>query len=127
MLGGLTREHDGRVIPRIFFTKGGGLWLEAMADSGADALGLDWTIDIGEAKRRVGSKVALQGNLDPAVLFGTPERIEREAEAVLRSFAYDGNATGHVFHLGHGISQFTHPDHVKALVHAVHRASAGNS
>ncbi len=124
VLAGLTREREGRVVPRIFFTKGGGLWLEAMAGIGADALGLDWTVDIGEAKRRVGNQVALQGNLDPSTLFGTPETVAREAERILKSFAYDGNATGHVFNLGHGISQFTNPAHVEALVHAVHRASA---
>ncbi|MBI3716797.1 MAG: uroporphyrinogen decarboxylase [Betaproteobacteria bacterium] len=124
IMAGLTREREGRVVPRIFFTKGGGLWLEAMASIGADALGLDWSIDIGEAKRRVGGKVALQGNLDPSTLFAEPAAIAREAEAVLRAYAYDGNATGHVFNLGHGISQFANPDHVEALVHAVHRASA---
>ncbi len=124
VMAGLKRENQGRVVPRVFFTKGGGLWLEAMAGIGADALGLDWTIDIAEAKRRVGGQVALQGNLDPATLFAPPEVVAAEAEKVLRSFAYDGNATGHVFNLGHGISQFTNPDHVEALVHAVHRASA---
>jgi uroporphyrinogen decarboxylase len=124
VMAGLKRENEGRVVPRIFFTKGGGLWLEPMAQIGADALGLDWTIDIGEAKRRVGHKVALQGNLDPSTLFGDIPTIEREAERVLAEFAYDKNATGHVFNLGHGVSQFTDPAHVEALVHAVHRASA---
>ncbi len=119
----LKRSHDGHIVPRVLFTKGGGLWLESMADSGADALGLDWTISMREAKRRVGHKVALQGNLDPNVLFGAPATIAREAERVLNEFAFDKNATGHVFNLGHGISQFTHPDHVEALVNAVHRAS----
>ena len=124
VMAALTRHAQGRIVPQIFFTKGGGLWLESMADIGADALGLDWTINIGEAKRRVGAKVALQGNLDPLTLFGSPQAIEAEATRVLRDFAYDGNATGHAFNLGHGISQFTNPDHVEALVHAVHRASA---
>ena len=124
VLAGLTRERENRVVPRIFFTKGGGLWLEAMAESGADALGLDWTIDLAEAKRRVGSRVALQGNLDPATLFAPIPVIEQEAQRVLREFACDGNATGHIFNLGHGISQYTDPAHVEALVHAVHRASA---
>jgi uroporphyrinogen decarboxylase len=124
IMAGLKRTNAaGEHIPRIFFTKGGGLWLESMADCGADALGLDWTIDLGEAKRRVGHKVALQGNLDPSTLFGPPELIEREARRVLREFAFDGKADGHVFNLGHGISQFTNPAHVEALVHAVHRAS----
>jgi uroporphyrinogen decarboxylase len=124
VMAGLTREREGRVVPRIFFTKGGGLWLEAMADVGADALGLDWTIDMGEAKRRVGHKVALQGNLDPLTLFGSPTVIENEARRVLAEFAADGKADGHVFNLGHGISQFTDPAHVEALVNAVHRISA---
>jgi uroporphyrinogen decarboxylase len=124
VFAGLKRENEGRIVPRIFFTKGGGLWLEAMAGSGADALGLDWTINIAEAKRRVGGRVALQGNLDPATLFGSIPTIEREAARILGEFAYDGNATGHVFNLGHGISQFTDPERLKALVHAVHRASA---
>jgi uroporphyrinogen decarboxylase len=124
VMAGLKRENEGRIVPRIFFTKGGGLWLEPMAQIGADALGLDWTIDIGEAKRRVGHQVALQGNLDPSALFGDIAAIEREAERVLAEFAYDKNATGHVFNLGHGVSQFADPAHVEALVHAVHRASA---
>ncbi|MBL8512781.1 MAG: uroporphyrinogen decarboxylase, partial [Betaproteobacteria bacterium] len=104
--------------------KGGGLWLESMADSGADALGLDWTVPIAEAKRRVGHRVALQGNLDPAILFADLPAIERAATKIITDFRSDGGRTGHVFNLGHGISQFTQPDHVKALVHAVHRASA---
>ena len=124
VMAGLKREHEGRVVPRIFFTKGGASWLESMAAIGADALGLDWTIQIGDAKKRVGHQVALQGNLDPLTLFATPDVIAREAEQVLNDFAYDKNATGHVFNLGHGISQFTNPEHVEALVHAVHRASA---
>ncbi len=124
VMAGLKREREGRVVPRIFFTKGGGLWLESMAEIGADALGLDWTIQIGDAKKRVGHQVALQGNLDPLTLFAPPDVIAREAERVLSDFAYDKNATGHVFNLGHGISQFTNPAHVEALVHAVHRASA---
>ncbi len=124
VMAGIKREHEGRIVPRIFFTKGGGLWLESMADMGADALGLDWTINIADAKRRVGHKVALQGNLDPSTLFAAPAVIESEARRVLAEFAYDKNANGHVFNLGHGISQFTNPDHVEALVHAVHRASA---
>jgi uroporphyrinogen decarboxylase len=124
VMAGLTRTLDERIVPRIFFTKGGGLWLEPMADIGADALGLDWTISLAHAKQRVGHKVALQGNLDPNTLFGDIPTIEREAKRVLAEFSYDNNATGHVFNLGHGISQFTDPDHVEALVNAVHRASA---
>jgi uroporphyrinogen decarboxylase len=124
VFAGLARTAEGRTVPRIFFTKGGGLWLEAMAGCGADALGLDWTIDIGEARRRVGDRVALQGNMDPAALFSPPEAIEREARRILESF---GGGPGHVFNLGHGVSQFTPPDHVHALVEAVHRHSRGTS
>ena len=122
VFAGVTREVEGRVVPRIFFTKGGGLWLEAMADVGADALGLDWTVDIGEARRRVGHRVALQGNMDPSALFGSPESIAREARRILGRY---GSGPGHVFNLGHGVSQFTPPDHVGALVEAVrgYRAS----
>jgi len=123
IFAGLKRENEGRVVPRIFFTKNGGLWLEKMAASGADTLGTDWTIDIGEAKRRVGHQVALQGNLDPSVLFGTPERVEAEASKVLASFAHDGKRDGHVFNLGHGISQFTDPANVKVLVDFVRSSS----
>jgi uroporphyrinogen decarboxylase len=124
VMAGLKRSNEGRIVPRIFFTKGGGLWLETMAGVGADALGVDWTVNLADAKRRVGSKVALQGNLDPNTLFGDPATIEREAKRVLDEFSYDGSANGHVFNLGHGISQFTDPAHVEALVNAVHRASA---
>jgi uroporphyrinogen decarboxylase len=124
VLAGVTRTAEGRTVPRILFTKGGGLWLEPMAEAGADALGLDWTIDIGEARRRVGERVALQGNMDPAVLFSSPEAIEREARRILESF---GRGPGHVFNLGHGVSQFTPPEHVHALVEAVHRHSVGAS
>lgn len=122
VLSGIKREHDGRIVPRILFTKGGGGWLESMADSGADALGIDWQTNLGEARRRVGDRVALQGNLDPMALFGTPDSIEREAQRVLDSF---GSGSGHVFNLGHGVSQHTSPDHVAALVNAVHQRSLG--
>jgi uroporphyrinogen decarboxylase len=123
-LAGITRNAEGRSVPRILFTKGGGLWLEAMAEAGADALGLDWTVDIGEARRRVGDRMALQGNMDPMALFSPPEAIEREAKRILQSF---GRGPGHVFNLGHGVSQFTPPEHVHALVEAVHRHSPGTS
>jgi uroporphyrinogen decarboxylase len=122
VLAGLTRSHEGRAVPRILFTKGGGQWLESMAQAGADALGIDWQTNLGEARRRVGHKVALQGNLDPMVLFGTPAAIEREAQRVLDSF---GGGPGHVFNLGHGVSQHTPPEHVQALVEAVHARSLG--
>ena len=118
VIDGLIREKDGQKIPSIVFTKGGGLWLEAIADIGCDALGLDWTIDIGAARRRVGTRVALQGNLDPNVLFASPDAIAREVRSVLDSFG--AADSGHVFNLGHGISQFTPPEHVGALVDTVH-------
>ncbi len=117
---GLTRERDGVRVPSITFTKGGGLWIESIADIGCDAVGLDWTMDIGVARQRVGHKVALQGNLDPAVLFATPEVIRSEVEKILASYGY---GSGHVFNLGHGISQFTNPDNAAALVSAVHELS----
>jgi uroporphyrinogen decarboxylase len=120
ILAGLIREKDGEKVPAIVFTKGGGLWLESIADSGCDAVGLDWTIDIGAARARVGHKVALQGNLDPTVLFAPPEVVEKEAKKVVDAY---GHGTGHVFNLGHGISQFTPPDSVSALVKAVHEHS----
>ena len=122
VLGSVTREREGRVVPRILFTKGGGLWLEPMADSGADALGVDWQTPLGEARRRVGDRVALQGNMDPMALFGTPASIATEARRVLEAY---GKGPGHVFNLGHGVSQFTPPEHVQALVEAVHSHSVG--
>jgi uroporphyrinogen decarboxylase len=120
VMSGLTRTRDGEVVPRIVFTKGGGLWLESMAGIGADALGLDWTVDIAAARARVGDRVALQGNLDPAVLFATPQVIAAEAAKVLAGF---DRGSGHVFNLGHGVSQHTPPENVAALVEAVHAAS----
>ncbi len=120
IIAGLKREQDGMQVPSIVFTKGGGLWLEAIANIGCDAVGLDWTIDIGEARRRVGNKVALQGNLDPSVLFASPEVIASEVDKILTSY---GNGSGHVFNLGHGISQFTPPENAAALVEAVHSLS----
>ena len=122
VIGALKREREGRRIPVVLFTKGGGLWLDAMADSGADALGVDWQTDLGAARRRVGDRVALQGNLDPMALFAPPAAIENEVERVLRSY---GRGPGHVFNLGHGVSQHTPPDHVQALVEAVHARSLG--
>ena len=121
IIGGLTREHEGRRVPVILFTKGGGQWLELMAESGADALGLDWTVNLGQARQRVGGQVALQGNFDPAALFGTPESVRAEVRRILHSY---GEGSGHVFNLGHGISQHTDPENVKVLVDAVHEYSA---
>ncbi len=120
ILAGLKREQGGERIPSIVFTKGGGLWLESIANSGCDAVGLDWTVNIGEARQQVGDKVALQGNLDPAVLFSTPEVIAAEVEKILSSY---GKGSGHVFNLGHGISQFTPPENARTLVDAVHAVS----
>lgn len=119
---GLKHEHEGQRVPSIVFTKGGGLWLEDIAAIGCDAVGLDWSIDLNEARRRVGTKVALQGNLDPAILFANAENIRHQAQLTLESY---GKGTGHVFNLGHGVSQFTSPDHVGALVDAVHDLSRG--
>ena len=116
IVAGLKREHGGQRVPKIIFTKGGGGWLESIADTGCDAVGLDWTVDIGLARARVGSRVALQGNLDPAVLLSSPEAVQREAVAVMKRF---GSGPGHVFNLGHGISQHTPPEHVSALIEAV--------
>ena len=121
IIGGLTREYEGRRVPVILFTKGGGQWLELMAESGADALGLDWTVNLGRARQRVGSQVALQGNFDPAALFGTPESVRAEVRRILHSY---GEGSGHVFNLGHGISQHTDPENVQALVDAVREYSA---
>jgi len=111
---------DGEV-PVILFTKGGGMWLEAMAETGASALGLDWTIEIGEARRRVGDRVALQGNVDPAILHARPQVIREAVGQVLAGF---GSGNGHVFNLGHGVTPEVPPEHVGALVDAVHELSA---
>jgi len=116
VITGITKERDGGRVPNIVFTKGGGGWLESIANIGCDAVGLDWTVDIGAARARVGARVALQGNLDPAILLSSPQTIEREAIAVLKQFGAGG---GHVFNLGHGISQFTPPEHVSVLVETV--------
>jgi uroporphyrinogen decarboxylase len=117
---GLIKEKDGIRIPSIVFTKGGGLWIDSIASIGCDAVGLDWIMDIGVARQKVGHKVALQGNIDPSVLFSNPEVIGNEVEKVLASYGY---GTGHVFNLGHGISQFTDPENAGALVRAVHERS----
>lgn len=119
----LKREHEGTKIPAIVFTKGGGLWLEQIADIGADAVGLDWTVNLAQARARVGHKVALQGNLDPNVLFAGPEQIRAEVSKLLNSFGQHAAGSGHVFNLGHGISQFTPPESVSVLVDAVHEFS----
>lgn len=117
IVSGLTREADGRQVPVTLFTKGGGRWLEQMAATGCDALGLDWTQDIAQARQRVGDKVALQGNMDPSVLYASPEVIQSEAKKVLDGF---GKGTGHIFNLGHGIHQHINPENVSVLVDTVH-------
>jgi uroporphyrinogen decarboxylase len=121
----LRREKDGVRIPAIVFTKGGGLWLEQIADIGTDAVGLDWTVNLGDARARVGNRVALQGNLDPNILFANADQIRAEVTKVLRSFGRPNQGSGHVFNLGHGISQFTPPEAVSVMVEAVHEVSRG--
>lgn len=121
ILDGLTREVNGQKIPVILFTKEGGEWLEAQAATGCDALGLDWKSPIAQARQRVGDKVALQGNMDPCVLYASPERIEEEVATILESF---GHGSGHVFNLGHGIHQHVDPERVTGFIDAVHRLSA---
>ncbi|TLX60927.1 uroporphyrinogen decarboxylase [Stutzerimonas nosocomialis] len=121
IVAGLIREHDGRKVPVILFTKNGGLWLENIADAGADALGLDWTCDIGQARRRVGERVALQGNMDPTVLYAKPSAIRAEVARILASY---GQGSGHVFNLGHGITPEVDPAHAGAFIEAVHELSA---
>ncbi len=120
IVDGLIRENEGRKVPVTLFTKGGGLWLEAIAETGCDAVGLDWTIDIADARRRVGHKVALQGNMDPSVLYAQPERIEQEVKQILAGF---GQGSGHVFNLGHGIHQDVPEQSPKVFVDAVHEYS----
>lgn len=133
VLSQLPREHNGQVIPRIVFTKGGGLWLDDMATLDCNVLGLDWTVNLAKARAQVGGSVggagkALQGNLDPNVLFANPKQVATEARRVLDSFGTphtDRNTTGptHIFNLGHGINQHTPPENVQVLVDTVHSHS----
>jgi uroporphyrinogen decarboxylase len=120
IVDGLTREAEGRKVPVILFSKGAGQWLDRMAETGCDALGVDWTIDLADARRLVRDKVALQGNLDPCTLYASPERIRREVGRVLASY---GSGSGHVFNLGHGIHPDVNPEHAAAMVEAVHELS----
>ncbi|MES2824033.1 MAG: uroporphyrinogen decarboxylase [Pseudomonadota bacterium] len=122
IVSGLIREHRGRQVPVILFTKGGGQWLELLANTGATALGLDWTTDIGQARARVGKQVALQGNMDPTILYAKPERIRTEVAAILASY---GKGSGHIFNLGHGITPEVDPAHAGAFINAVHDLSSG--
>ncbi|QIZ78563.1 uroporphyrinogen decarboxylase [Ferrimonas lipolytica] len=121
IVDGLIRTYEGKKVPVVLFTKGGGQWLEAIADTGCDALGLDWTTNMHEARQRVGHKVALQGNMDPSMLYAPVPRIEEEVERILGEF---GHGEGHVFNLGHGIHQFADPEHAGAFIKAVHAQSA---
>jgi uroporphyrinogen decarboxylase len=120
IIAGLKREQHGQRVPLVLFSKGGCQWLETQAQTGADCLGIDWTIDIGQARQRVGNQVALQGNMDPTVLYASPQRIREEVAFILQSY---GKGSGHVFNLGHGIQQNVNPDHAKAFIDAVHELS----
>jgi len=120
VVSSIRREADGRRVPVIVFTKGGGIWLESIAGIGADAVGIDWTVDIAQARRRVGGQVALQGNMDPMVMLTRPDVIRDEVARILEGF---GPGTGHVFNLGHGITRFTPPEHMSVLVDSVHELS----
>jgi len=121
IVDGVTRENEGRKVPITLFTKGGGAWIEDMADTGCDGLGIDWTLDMSEARRRVGDKVALQGNMDPSILYASPDRIRSEVATILESY---GTGTGHVFNLGHGIHQHIDPENAGAFINSVHELSA---
>jgi uroporphyrinogen decarboxylase len=121
IVAGLPREYAGSKIPVIIFTKQGGQWLERIADSGCDAVGLDWTTDIGDARKRIGDRVALQGNMDPAMLHASPARIRQEVAAILASY---GRGNGHVFNLGHGITPEVKPEHARVFIESVHELSA---
>lgn len=120
IVDGLIRENEGRKVPVTLFTKNGGMWLEDIAATGCDAVGLDWTIDIADAKARVGDKVALQGNMDPSMLYASPERIRDEVAHILSGF---GEGSGHVFNLGHGIHLDVDPEHAGVFIKAVHELS----
>jgi len=121
IVAGLIREHEGRKVPVILFTKGGGQWLELLANTGATALGLDWTTDIAQARARVGAQVALQGNMDPTILYAKPERIRSEVANILAAY---GKGSGHVFNLGHGITPEVNPENAGIFINAVHELSA---
>ncbi|MFV9997917.1 MAG: uroporphyrinogen decarboxylase [Arsenophonus endosymbiont of Dermacentor nuttalli] len=120
IVDGLLREYGGHKVPITLFTKGGGQWLEAMAATGCDALGIDWMTDMQDARSRVGDKVALQGNMDPSILYAPIERIELEVATILQQF---GHGNGHVFNLGHGIHPDIPPEHVKNFINSVHKLS----
>ncbi len=123
IVDGLQRESEGRKVPVVLFTKNGGQWLDIMADTGCDGLGVDWTTDLNVARERTGNRVALQGNLDPSTLYGSPELIRQEVKRVLESY---GSGPGHVFNLGHGIHQHVNPDHLGVMVEAVREFSTSS-
>jgi uroporphyrinogen decarboxylase len=120
IVDGLTRENEGRKVPVILFSKGAAQWLDRMAKTGADALGVDWTIDLADARKLTGDKVALQGNMDPCILYSNPGRIREEVGNVLASY---GKGNGHIFNLGHGIHPTIDPENVGAFINAVHELS----
>ena len=120
IVANLVKNNNGNQVPIILFTKNGGLWLESIADVGAQAVGLDWTIEIGQARKRIGQTCALQGNMDPSILYASPTVIRAEVGNILDCF---GAGNGHVFNLGHGITPDVNPDHVNAFVDAVHELS----
>jgi uroporphyrinogen decarboxylase len=120
VIANLTRESEKQAVPAILFTKEGGQWLELMTKTGCDAIGVDWLIDIGSARHRVGDQVALQGNMDPAFLYRSPDEIRTEVSRIIQSY---GPGSGHVFNLGHGILPDVSPDNVAVLVDAVHTTS----
>ena len=122
IVAGLQRQHQGVHIPVVLFTKNGGQWLSEIADSGCDAVGVDWTTDLAVARQAVGDRVALQGNLDPSVLYAEPAQIHEEVRKVLNSY---GTGPGHVFNLGHGIHQYVNPDHLGAMIESVRQISTG--
>lgn len=120
IVSGLKKTSEGRTVPSIAFTKGGGQWLASQLTLNTDALGLDWTVDLQDARKRVGDQVALQGNMDPAILLSTPSAIETEVKRILASY---GNGHGHIFNLGHGITQWTPPENAEAMLRAVRQHS----
>ncbi len=121
IIDGLIREREGREVPVILFTKNGGQWLESIAATGTTAVGLDWTTDIANARQRIGEQVALQGNMDPTMLYASPQRIREEVATILAGY---GNGSGHVFNLGHGITPEVDPEHARVFIESVHELSA---
>ena len=120
IVDGINRQHNGQTIPVTLFSKGAGQWLDIMAETGCDALGVDWTMDLSDARKMVGDKVALQGNMDPCILYSSPQRIQQEVKTVLASY---GQGNGHVFNLGHGIHQHIDPQNVSVFIDSVHEFS----